>query len=46
MTIAWLVLRENVDRRIFLGAMAILAGAVLLSWRQQAPGRKSTGEAC
>ena len=30
--IAWLVFRENVDRRIFLGAMAILAGAVLLSW--------------
>jgi len=29
---AWLVFRENVDRRIFLGAMAILAGAVLLSW--------------
>ena len=32
MAIAWVVLRENVDRRIFLGAMAILAGAVLLSW--------------
>jgi drug/metabolite transporter (DMT)-like permease len=32
MVIAWLVFRENVDRRIFLGAMAILAGAVLLSW--------------
>ena len=32
MAIAWLVFRENVDRRIFLGAMAILAGAVLLSW--------------
>ncbi len=30
MAIAWLVFRENVDRRIFLGAMAILAGAVLL----------------
>jgi drug/metabolite transporter (DMT)-like permease len=30
--IAWLVFHENVDRRIFLGAMAILAGAVLLSW--------------
>jgi drug/metabolite transporter (DMT)-like permease len=33
MAIAWLVFRENVDRHIFLGAMAtILAGAVLLSW--------------
>src|SRR6267142_7141516 len=29
---AGLVFRENVDRRIFLGAMAILAGAVLLTW--------------
>jgi drug/metabolite transporter (DMT)-like permease len=33
LTIAWLWLRENVDRRIFVGAAAILAGAVLLSWR-------------
>jgi drug/metabolite transporter (DMT)-like permease len=32
MVIAWLVFRESVDRRIFLGAMAILAGAALLSW--------------
>jgi hypothetical protein len=32
MALAWLVFRENVDRRIFLGAMAILAGAGLLSW--------------
>src|ERR1700756_2853608 len=32
MAIAWFVFRENVDSRIFLGAMAILAGAVLLSW--------------
>ena len=33
MAIAWLVFRENVDRRILLGALAILAGAVLLSWQ-------------
>jgi len=33
MTIAWVVFRENVDRRILLGALAILAGAVLLSWQ-------------
>jgi drug/metabolite transporter (DMT)-like permease len=31
MAIAWLVLHENVDRRILIGAWAILAGAVLLS---------------
>jgi drug/metabolite transporter (DMT)-like permease len=31
--IAWVVLRENVDWRIGLGAGAILAGAALLSWR-------------
>ena len=35
-TIAWVVFRENVDRRIFLGAMAILAGAVVLSWPEAA----------
>lgn len=33
MGIAWAVFRENVDRRLLLGALAILAGAVLLSWR-------------
>lgn len=33
MAIAWLVFRENVDRRLLLGALAILAGAVLLSWQ-------------
>jgi drug/metabolite transporter (DMT)-like permease len=33
MAIAWLVFRENVDRRILLGALAILAGAALLSWQ-------------
>ncbi len=32
MSIAWLVFRENVDRRLLLGALAILAGAVLVSW--------------
>jgi drug/metabolite transporter (DMT)-like permease len=33
MAIAWLVFRENVDRRLLAGAAAILAGAVLLSWQ-------------
>jgi len=32
MAIAWIVFRENVDRRVFAGAMAILAGALVLSW--------------
>jgi drug/metabolite transporter (DMT)-like permease len=33
MAIAWLVFRENVDRRLLTGAFAILAGAVLISWQ-------------
>jgi drug/metabolite transporter (DMT)-like permease len=35
MGIAWLVFRENVDRRLLLGALAIVAGAVVLSWEGQ-----------
>jgi drug/metabolite transporter (DMT)-like permease len=42
MAIAWLVFRENVDRRLLLGAAAILAGAVLLSW-QAGPHELSLG---
>ncbi len=33
MAIAWLVFKENVDRRILIGAAAILLGAVVLSWQ-------------
>lgn len=33
MAIAWVVFRESVDRRLLVGAAAILAGAVVLSWR-------------
>lgn len=33
MAIAWLVFRENVDRRLLLGALAIVAGAILLTWQ-------------
>src|SRR6266567_8107278 len=33
MVIAWVAFRENVDRRLLVGAAAILAGAVLLSWQ-------------
>src|SRR3954463_6784994 len=36
MGIAWVVFRENVDRRLLLGAFSILAGAVLLSWHGEA----------
>lgn len=32
MAIAWVVFRENVDRRLLFGAASILAGAVVLSW--------------
>ena len=41
MGIAWVVYHENVDRRLLLGAFAILAGAVLLSWRGAASFRWS-----
>lgn len=37
MGIAWIVFRENVDRRLLVGAFATLAGAGLLSWQGQAP---------
>src|SRR4029453_10921304 len=33
---AWVAFRENVDRRVFLGMTAIVAGGVVLSW-QHAP---------
>ncbi|HEX3918676.1 MAG TPA: EamA family transporter [Caulobacteraceae bacterium] len=33
MGIAWVVFRESVDARLLLGAAAILAGALLLSWQ-------------
>jgi len=32
--LAWFVFKENVDRRIAFGMLAILAGAVILSWPQ------------
>ena len=34
--IAWVVFHENVDRRIFIGMLAIVAGALVLSWPGQA----------
>jgi drug/metabolite transporter (DMT)-like permease len=42
MAIAWMLFRESVDRRLLLGAAAILAGALLLSWRG-APGSTGLG---
>ena len=33
MAIAWLMFQENVDRRLLVGAAAILAGAAVLSWQ-------------
>ena len=33
MAIAWVVFKENVDKRLLTGAFAILAGAILLSWQ-------------
>ena len=33
MALAWVLFGEHVDRRLLLGAAAILAGAVLLSWQ-------------
>ena len=32
--IAWTVFRENVDRRVFAGLLAIVAASVVLSWEQ------------
>jgi drug/metabolite transporter (DMT)-like permease len=36
--LAWIVFRENVDRRIFLGMCAIVAGGAVLSWTQRPTG--------
>lgn len=38
MAIAWVVFRENVDRRLLIGAAAILAGAAVLAWPHEGPG--------
>ena len=36
LVIAWIVFKENVDRRLLIGAVAIVAGAVALSWPKEA----------
>jgi drug/metabolite transporter (DMT)-like permease len=42
--IAWIVLRENVDRRVFLGMLAIAAGGAVLSWSPSSDGSSLHGE--
>lgn len=41
--LAWFVFRENFDRRIALGMLAIVAGAVLLSWPRESAGYGGLG---
>lgn len=43
LAIAWLVFHENVDRRIALGAAAILGGAAVLSWQPDLGARVGPG---
>ncbi|GGF24469.1 membrane protein [Aliidongia dinghuensis] len=43
MGIAWLAFHENADRRILMGAAAILVGALLLSWQGAPSGSGSSG---
>ncbi|WP_395016118.1 DMT family transporter [Dongia sp.] len=41
--IAWIVFKENVDRRLLIGAAAIVAGALVLSWPEDASVGLSSG---
>ena len=41
--IAWVVFRENTDRHIVLGMLAIVAGAVLLAWPDASPATGGLG---
>jgi drug/metabolite transporter (DMT)-like permease len=36
LAIAWIGFKENVDRRLLIGAVAIVAGAIVLSWPEDA----------
>ncbi|MDQ7246682.1 DMT family transporter [Dongia sedimenti] len=36
LAIAWIVFKENVDRRLLIGAAAIVAGAAVLAWPRDA----------
>ena len=41
--LAWVVFRENVDRRVFLGMAAIVGGGIVLSWQQLPQARALAG---
>lgn len=41
--IAWFVFREHFDRRIALGMLCIVAGAVVLAWPQGVPSNEDSG---
>ena len=43
--LAWVVFRENFDRRILLGMAAIVAGALVLSWPGQTQAEAHFGDA-
>lgn len=36
LVLAWIVFKENVDRRLMIGVVAIVSGAILLSWPKEA----------
>lgn len=40
--LAWLVFKENADKRIVLGMAAIVAGGIVLSWQPDGAGPSST----
>jgi drug/metabolite transporter (DMT)-like permease len=42
-TLAWFLFKENFDRRIALGMLAIVAGAVMLSWPHERAGYSGLG---
>jgi drug/metabolite transporter (DMT)-like permease len=44
--LAWVVFRENVDRRVGFGMAAIVAGGVVLAWPGAAAGAGSGAAAC
>ena len=43
--LAWFVFKENFDRRIALGMLSIVAGAIALNWQPQAPANDLIGPA-
>ncbi len=39
--VAWMVFKENADKRIVLGMVAIVAGGAVLSWQPEGAGNSS-----